>query len=36
MIEVECPECGCPLFVREEHDENGNAWWCDNCALDGT
>jgi hypothetical protein len=36
MIEVECEECGCPLFVHTERDENGNSWWCDNCALAGT
>jgi predicted RNA-binding Zn-ribbon protein involved in translation (DUF1610 family) len=35
LIEVECEECGCPLFVPTERDENGNPWWCDNCGLAG-
>lgn len=36
LIEVECEQCGCPLFVHTERDENGNPWWCNNCVEDGT
>jgi hypothetical protein len=32
LIEIWCPECGVGLAAESEFDENGEAWWCNNCV----